>query len=184
MNKVISRSFFLYLLAFASVVYAEPSEISKYLLNEPVDWMTYGLKQLDESFEDEPQDYDVGSLYNFGEDRISIILHPTKEIDPTGNVKENAEAFCKQSITSVKKKLFIDANGAPASTGDTASWMANYFRPWGYAGTKIPKNFDRKLDSITQILMRVCVYDGKKQTCLDCKSALREAQIYVSDVSM
>lgn len=126
----------------AGVCNAEPDSTIKYLIDEPVSMLDYGIARMERMIPP-PVNGNVSVSYSWEENRIIIsvdfIPHRQDPYNPPYKDKEEAKNKIKEYLK--KLKIFLK----------TTSFNEVYFNHAGYRSPNEPKDLDSKLKNITEI---------------------------------
>ena len=174
--------FTLLLTVFCSPTRAEPGAAAKYLMDTPVDWLTFGQVQLEHRLQRRVNDYDISVFYWTNSNELKIEFW---RFGPTrSKFKSEAQSECEQVINMIKHSLSFDSNGryervefdplhehAPMAFDFRASHPAE-FRSKGE-----PKDLGQQLENITTIVGQIYYNNKKEHKLVECRSKLTEGSI-------
>jgi hypothetical protein len=158
------------------VVNAEPSASVKYLMNQPVSAMDFGLYRLGQELSS-----DLGTnngwsrvtataSYDWNRNRIVVTM---LSLAPNATTAATAKKYCRTVIDLARQ----DAGVSPV-TGtvlpDTAT-VASLFLPDSFPNTDQPENISDELLSIIEIRVTVRVIDVKVKNIAQCEGKLLSA---------
>jgi hypothetical protein len=182
-DGMIKTLFFILVFVVASTVQAEPSKITKYLINEPISLMDFGLYKLAEATEFNlkmifsGKDFHSRSnaYYNYDADKIEldITVYSDEYFFKKYETTEKLKNYCKKAIIEVKN-MWIENNRF-----DSASY---YFSHWKYSKSNAPgieeieKEVARRFKVAVTVVFRVP--ETKKLSCFN--EGLND-QIYFSE---
>ncbi len=169
---------------FLSSAYADspkkwnPNQITRYLVNTPVDWMTFGSQRASDALT-QKTGYKIEVSYNNIIDKIIISTNLTKE-DVKFESKELAQKFCHDLVHKIRKAVNLNDDGNPG-TPYNESQLHLYFSPWGFENIKMPEKFGSNLDLLVLIQTRHTFYMGDTNEMKTCESPLRNGNIEFKD---
>lgn len=147
-------------IALGSVGHAEPNEIAKVLLNQPISMMNFGIYRLQDQL-----DKDLRSERGVG----AIILYDSENNKITVNLSRDGLAIdsssfasdCRQVLESTRRWANV-FNGKLIGVAPFGSRMASYFMPLGVVNGIY--NYGNEIDSLFEL--KFMAIDGDKaRTC-------------------
>ena len=174
---------------FSGICNAEPDSTFKYLMNEPLTLLDWGIYQMQKSLENEIGDklnwdgneYELRQEvhYNWKGNEIIVfgVLGDEKEFDS----KSTAKVVCERMIDKYRSHFSVD----PA-TGKLADWPPyNYLDGFFTHTSPIqrgsqPKNLNDKLYHATEIEVAVR-FKGSGNAYVECKGPLLSKDIYFKE---
>ena len=173
------KRFFVLLMVFAasSSAFAEPSPTVRYLMNEPVTMLEWGLYNLGKRVQGfrNFEGFDLftsSAMYNWETNRIVLIL---SIIPRSASLKKiPAMEICKQATQDIRLRFL--------SRGDDRTralfGISRFFEHEGFKSTKEPKNFMEEIENITNIRIHV-VKEPDFATLSECESPYRGEEVFI-----
>lgn len=172
------RNFVLCLAVFAIAggARSEPDPIAKYLIDEPVSLLDFGIFRLNEAMRQTmASEYRaIGSaIYDWSDNKILL-----RGFSTAGAIKNNEDAKmqCKKMIDSVRYLLGVSADTGESVFGKN-SMIHQYFQHRGYKTTSEPEDLADHLVKMVEIQVGVAMTDGTK---IECRGPLMSTIIYFS----
>lgn len=160
-----------------SVAIAETNNVTKYLLNEPVTLLDFGMHELNTHLENnKPKQVElVVADYDVNENLIKINAIYSVFDNKLESI-ESAKSWCISTIESIKLSLgYRPKDGRQLGKG----WsIASFFTHHNYNSTSEPKNLKESLEGATVISARTEVKGQKDE--LVCESKLKQKHILFS----
>ena len=151
-RKRVSCSVVATLLFFSvgKISFAEPSPGFKYLMNQPVSMLDWGVYRLEEYLSRGmyEREFQIIVSYNWETDRIIIGINRTQE-NPAKNEIEAVEKL-RGTIDLIRSRCGIDPRTGTPYKG-IANVYARYFRHAGFKYKSEPENLEQLLLTSTEI---------------------------------
>lgn len=151
---------FLVFLASVSICSADPNPATRYLMNEPVSLLDFGLYKLENYFAAiGPNDSYVFSIvrYDWELNRINVYIYNTNGNNEISTKKE-AKKWSKNIICRARELLGIDCSSLKSVLGSKKSIIYNYFSHTGFQKSGEPSNLAAELDEI--VVLKVQTHWG------------------------
>jgi len=170
----------LFLLIVSGVCRGEPTPSVKYLMQTPVSVFDFGMYKMERALEKQAPSLSTLLLsYNWEKNRI-LIRVLTNAVPPNKNVS-TAKAQCMQVINDIRRFYYIDLKtGKERMSKLLGSRMGSFFSHEGYAIESAPKNVDKELYNITEILIHSTYIENGKQIAVDAKAPLLGTEVMFS----
>jgi hypothetical protein len=145
-----------------SRVEAEPTSNIKYLMNDSVSMLDWGIYKIDKGLEkyltlDKATSIFQSVGYDWDTNRIEVrvFLYGASS-------QEQAKEWCKIIMSQTRLFFFIDENGKPV-IGDHSN-LPKYFYHEGFGNKLEPEGLNKELDNVTVIIVTTFIADGKLVT--------------------
>jgi hypothetical protein len=147
-------------------VNAEPSKKTRYLINEPVSMLDFGIYRLNKRISSYKNSLEInGKLtsaiwsYNYNDDRLN--LHISYHLEKEN--KEKIKQKIKQTVKYIKNVIY---------PSHIKSYISHYFMHEGYTSKNKPDNLYEHIDNIAYINIRAMF----KYKTYHCISPMNEAK--------
>ena len=179
---------------------AEPSAPVRYLMDEPVSMLEWGMFRLSEALtnDKEPTYHCIKQIlkehdlcivapyvrvsYDWDSNRLRIKTLVFEKSQPQEISKEKKKEICKLVIKEHKNYLGVNfETGKPISPLGEAwpdSILESFFTHEGFKSTREPENLYKELDNITELIIQYIPVKGKK---LHCEAPLLGTDILFSE---
>lgn len=152
---------------------AGPDQTTRYLMNQRVSLLTWGMYRIDQSLNKRFESHSVSShtTYNYGPNTITISLSNVfnkSELKPT---KQN----CKYIIDETRRAAGIKPDTGQPMNG-SQSFFNNYFGQTGYTANSRPENLGARVDEKIRINVSLGSTEGNL-TIFRCKGNLLSRQV-------
>jgi hypothetical protein len=159
-----------------SIANAEPDVVTKYLMDEPVSMMDFGIFRLDQRVREVmASDHNAIGAARYEWDKNKIILTGFSS-DKGIKTIQDAQNKCKEMVNSLRFVLGVNADTGKSIFG-TSSMIDQYFSHKGYKTAAEPKGFSENLVKLVDIQGIATTQDGEK---LECHGPLMGTVIYFS----
>ena len=175
------------LIVWPVVSYSAPDETAKFLMNDKVSMMDWGLKELEDYLE-------VGVVFNvqatiltsydWDKNRIYItaIYAVRKLPEDFFTISEDPIKARKEIVAyifkSIRGVIGFDKNGALFSG---SSFLENFFTHNGYRSTNETENLGKKIDSITELRANITLPSNYETAFLKCYSPLLSSELFCNE---
>ena len=157
--------------------YGEPDSTIKYLINEPVTMLDWGLHRLNNILEKrELSAFDAAMAMNYDweTNRFKVIVAAAFK----ATTEPTAKSLCKNAIGEIKQSFFVDhETGKPMVAG--FSNMGSFFSHSGFKTGETPVDVGRKLERITFVEVHVPL--SQKGQKLVCRSDLLSTEVFFGE---
>jgi hypothetical protein len=173
-----------------SMAEAEPNPNIKYLMNDSVSMLDWGLYRIEKDVEatlEDPAGYglntdtiiDSSPVYDWDKNRIIVGVHVSKAIS-----LEQAKSWCRKIVRMVRTTLNVSPDtGEPfPSLDQNGGALYSFFSHAGYTKKSEPKGLSKELDNITWINIKVEVAGMKEP--LNCEAALLGTDILFPEAAL
>lgn len=159
--------------------FAEPSPTVRYLMNEPVSRLDWGIYQLQKELEE----LNVSVRYNWDENRIEI----SKSSSETPKDLNQAKILCKEEVSNLKIILGVNPEIGKPYGENSFLWV--FFRHEGYKLKSEPETLWEDLDNITRLSVTfrinrvgfVPLEEESTEKLLSCESGLLDTKVLYSE---
>lgn len=162
------------LLGFARHLPAEPDATARFLMNDPITLMDFGIYRLEndiKAFQNalkikQQKPHTVLVDYFWDENRIKIILSYGDTLNPP---KKEIEIEIGKVVRLLKQKFGVDAAGKIRHASGY-SGIAEYFSHKSYVSQNRPPNLEKDIDKMIEI--RVVYYVQNYTRYFECRNKL------------
>ena len=143
----------LFLPLFCSqTVLSEPTPTIKYLMNEPVSMLDWGIYNMAQRLRPLQEHKDVGDVsvdYVWKKNRILITAH--YKYDARSKSEKESKRRCEELVNSIKRHFRVDPKTGKGVLLDRRSSLGFLFGHAGYRGSNQPKNLYQELEKLVHI---------------------------------
>jgi hypothetical protein len=152
MARAIKHNFLIaiILITTSAICIAEPDTTMRYLIDEPMSMLDFGLYKLNNKLKIAFPKNQITAMYLWDENRIILnfgILLKDEELKSENEAKTESEQF----ITKIRWLFGIDPKTGRISKLRPYSGLDTYFEHSGYTVKTEPKDLNKKLFNITKI---------------------------------
>ena len=173
-------------LAHSQIVLAEPTPTIKYLMNETVTMLDWGLYKLNKDMSKEPllegmkPQSHISVNYNWEHDKIRIVGTPPFHRFQS---EKAAQDWCKEFVNNIRTFFGVDpSTGEVRATSPT--YIYTYFVHQGFKKKNQPKNLGEDLDRLVEIVATALVsVEIEKTMVIRCTAPLLGSEIFLSESS-
>jgi len=164
----------------AGICNAEPDSTIKYLMDEPLSMLEWGMyrmnKSLDEIYGDKYNiDHDLTNIVRYDWDNNRIIINCIVGLYGRFEEKKQAQAACKNIVRKYRSTFGVNADtGKPVGFGTLYNL---YFSHQGFKSPSMPKNINKDLNKIVEIRVQAYI----KKDYLECIAPLLGKDIYFKE---
>ena len=149
------------ILSWSNVTYAEPTSNIRYLMNDSITMLDWGMYQLEMQVDAfAPKDCFPYVYYDWDKNRIIITLDSIGIERPT---EVEAKKWCRKSIGEIKSCFQIDPEKGKPYAKNGCSSLHFKFKHRGYKDKSLPENLYKELDNITVIKARALFKSSGKK---------------------
>ena len=127
---------------------SEPNATTRYLLQTPVDRMSWGLARILDWLDDMKLGAMVGADYHPEENRIELsVVQPEPFTD-----RAAAVSACEAFILELKRRIgFVSDPSIPAAKGGGHSLISTFFEQGGLQPKAMPGRFGERIDDLVRV---------------------------------
>lgn len=173
---MLRKMFFLtvLLLGLTTRLAAEPNETARFLMNDPITLMDFGMYRLEKdirAFQEklaikQQKPHTVLVDYFWDDNRIKIILSYGDTLNPP---KMEIEAEIRRVVARLKEKFGIDTSGNVRGVGGYSA-VAEYFSHRSFVSQGRPTGIEKEIDKMVEI--KVVYYVQNYTRYFECRNLL------------
>ncbi len=173
---------FMAILASSNWAIAEPNAAVRFLIKEPVTMLEWGFMQLRKDLDglDVPDVGKVNVSVSLDWDKSQIKIFARSKVKHSGDSKQ-IKKWCANTIHILRARLGLDVEMGKPLMGED-SFLGSYFHHDGYVLKERPKLLDKKLDSITVLVVSILLLQkGKGVQSILCQAPLLGTEVMYSE---
>ena len=164
-------------------VHAEPNATAKFLMNDPVSVMDFGLYRMEQDLKNicSQDRCDLSVVYDANANRITVDL---SDLNDDYKTRTAAAAACKVYVRRIRGQLCVDPNLGRPQTPHGRSCVPDFFRhvQAGFERGSVPKSLDIDIDNMVEIrgTVKITMQTGKFST-VKCQAPLIGKDTLISE---
>lgn len=179
------KKLLLFLLFFSGHLYAEPSKTTKYLMNDSLSMLEWGIFKIDNVLNTEKypeldsvtrNSFDTTYDWDSNELTIKAVVYPSYEkLKKIGN-----KEACRLVLSSLKTRFGYHFRDSKVNFLS----IANYFKHKGFYKREEPDTFSKDIEKMTRLTVKIYSSETNKPNFdrqSECTSKFLESEVYFVD---
>lgn len=141
----------------------EPNTTTRYLMNEPLSMLDFGLYILEKSIERNLTKAEYEKIFvftNYDWNRNRIVIQVL--INDSYNTENEGKEVCRSILNEIREQFAINHKTGKPRIEKIGSTISSYFSHEGYTNNNEPKEFNLEIANITTIVVDVILTENSK----------------------